>query len=407
MVFHVAVGREQGSIGGRSHAQRHLLLAVVDGGDENARRVELVASQFGHQARAGAVPQPPADQFLDGGPVVDHLARGILELQVLVAVFLGVDHVGQLGLDLFEPEAAAIDVGPAGRIELFLEVGPPLDQFLCHAIIGLGLRRQGRLPTIAGAVGQARQVHPVPLGPDIVQLAQHAALDRIDRVGVKDVVVPLVAGGQDQARLLGHPGHILAFVYAVGHQLFGDDRQAGLQGGDGRRGVQVQWQGEDHAFELVGLCVGQQFVVAGVDLDVLSRFVFGLPAVLGHQAGPRSGRRLARMIAVERPPHAEGADVGDRLDPDEIGIDRADQNAAFIAGADHTDPQGRTDGLVVAELEAGDPAADDHAGRRGSREEVAARHAAGGRLSGLRTRIQGVGAHTAIVPFSLLGSKTA
>ena len=33
--------------------------------DENAGRVELMAAQLGHQAAAGAVPQPPADQFLE------------------------------------------------------------------------------------------------------------------------------------------------------------------------------------------------------------------------------------------------------------------------------------------------------------------------------------------------------
>ena len=102
--------------------------------------------------------------------------------------------------------------------------------------------RQRLLPTVL-----AGQVAAVPLGADVVQIAQHAAPDRVDRVGVEDVVVPLVAGGQDQAGLLGHAGHVLALVDAVGHELFGDHVQAGLHGGDGRRGVQVQRQGDDHA----------------------------------------------------------------------------------------------------------------------------------------------------------------
>ena len=91
VVLDVAVGREQRPVAGGGHAQRMLLLAAVRGGDEDARRVELVAAQFGHQPAAGAVPKPPADQLLDGRPVVDDLARGVLELQILVAELLGID----------------------------------------------------------------------------------------------------------------------------------------------------------------------------------------------------------------------------------------------------------------------------------------------------------------------------
>ena len=65
-----------------------------------------------------------------------------------------------------------------------------------------------------------------------------------------------------QAGLLGHAGHLLALVDAVAHELLGQHVQAGLHGGDGRRGVQVQRQGDDHAFEAVGLGVLDQFLVA-------------------------------------------------------------------------------------------------------------------------------------------------
>ena len=101
VVLDVAVGREQRPVAGGGHVQRMLLLAVVRGGDEDARRVELMAAQFGHQPAAGAVPQPPADQFLDGRPAVNDLARGVLDLQILVAELLGVDDgVFNLGTDL-------------------------------------------------------------------------------------------------------------------------------------------------------------------------------------------------------------------------------------------------------------------------------------------------------------------
>ena len=91
----------------------------------------------------------------------------------------------------------------------------------------------------------------MPLGADVVQLAQQPLADHVDRVVVQDVVVPLMAGGQQQLGLLGHAGHLLALVDAVAHQLFGHHVQAGLHGGDGRRGVQVQRQGDDHRLDAV------------------------------------------------------------------------------------------------------------------------------------------------------------
>ena len=123
-------------------------------------------------------------------------------------------------------------------------------QFLVE-IVGLGIVGLGRpghrlLPAIV-----ARQVAAVPLGADVVQLAQQPLADHLDRVVVEDVVVPLVAGGQEQLGLLGHAGHLLALVDAVAHQLLGQHVQAGLHGGHGRRGVQVQRQGDDHRLDAV------------------------------------------------------------------------------------------------------------------------------------------------------------
>ena len=80
-----------------------------------------MAAQLGHQPAAGAVPEPPADQLLDRRPVVDHLARGVLDLLALVAELLGLDDlVGQLGLDLGQRDAPQVDGRAAGRVQLLL-----------------------------------------------------------------------------------------------------------------------------------------------------------------------------------------------------------------------------------------------------------------------------------------------
>ena len=135
------------------------------------------------------------------------------------------------------------------------------------------------------------------------------------------------------------------------------------------------------ASSAVALGVLEQLLVAAVllvvDLHVPPGFVFGLPAVLGHQARPGGQRRLAGMVAVEGPPDVVRADVGDRLDLDELGIDRAEQHAPLVAGADHADAQRRADGLVVAEVERAQPAADHHARGHAAEDEVAAVHAGG------------------------------
>ena len=123
-------------------------------------------------------------------------------------------------------------------------------------IVGLGRLGHRLLPAIV-----ARQVAAVPLGADRVQLAQHALANQLHRVVIQNVVVTLVTGGQEQLALLGHPRHLLALVDAVAHQLFGNHVQAGLHGGNGRGGVQVQRQGDDHRLDAVLLGVGDQFLV--------------------------------------------------------------------------------------------------------------------------------------------------
>ena len=63
-------------------------------------------------------------------------------------------------------------------------------------------------------------------------------------------------------------------------------------------------------------------------------------------------------------------------DLDELGIDRAEQHASFVAGADHADPQRRADRLLVAEVERAQAAADHHARGHAPLDEVAPRDAA-------------------------------
>ena len=152
----------------------------------------------------------------------------------------------------------------------------------------------------------------MPLGADVVDVAQDAALDRVHRLVVEDVVVPLVAGGQVPPGLLGNAGHLLALVDAVAHELLGDDVQPGPHGGHRHDAVQVQGRGDDHPFQAVGLGVGDQLAVVGVDLDVPARFVLGLPAVLGQQPRADLEQFGLGVVAVEGAVLVVGTDVGDR-----------------------------------------------------------------------------------------------
>ena len=188
---------------------------------------------------------------------------------------------------------------------------------LAMRIVGLELVRHRLLPTVF-----AGQIAAVPLGADVVQLAQHAAPDRVHRVGVEDVVVPLVAGGQDQlgsgsaTRAMSlHSWTLWAISFSVitCRPAFMAAMAAGACRCSGRA---MMTPSRPSSLALLDqLLVAAVLVV--VDLDVPAGLVLGLPAVLRHQSGPGCQRRLARMVAVEGPPDVVGADVGDRLDLDE------------------------------------------------------------------------------------------
>ena len=159
----------------------------------------------------------------------------------------------------------------------------------------------------------------MPLGADVVDLADQALLDLIDRVVVQHAVVPLMADGEDDriavrvAELLGGTGHFLALADVVGHQLFGEHMLALAHRGERGRMVQVQGQGDDHRFDVR---IVEQFLVAVVvDLDVLLGGVAIGPAlrllvdVEQTGAGRVSAWRIP--VAVERAVDAVGANVGD------------------------------------------------------------------------------------------------
>ena len=191
----------------------------------------------------------------------------------------------------------------------------------------------------------------MPLGADVVQVAKQAAADHRDGVVVKDVVVPLMAGGQEEIGLGRHAGHLLALVDAVAHQLLGHHVQAGLHGGNCGGGVQMERQGDNHRLDAVLFRMGEQFLIGGVNLDVLFRFRVALPTVDAHQAGAGLVGLGAVVVAVECPPDVVGADVGDGLDGDELRIDGPQQHAPFVAGADHADAERLGQRGVVVEVQ--------------------------------------------------------
>ncbi len=269
-------------------------------------------------------------------------------------------------LAAFQQGADAGAVGPRLATQA-VQLGVDLLQvFQCFV-------RQLRLPAIA-----ARQVAAVPLRPDVVDVPQQPALEYVDRVVVQDAVVPLVPGGQQSAGLGGHAAHLLAFGHAVGHQLFGQHVLAGQHGLDGHLRVQVQRQGDDHRFH-VG--IGQQVaIVPVVNLDVAAGLVFAAPVVFPHQAGPRQKRAAARLVAVKRAVDVVRADVGNRHDPDELGVVRSDEHAPFVARADHPHPHRIAQRAVVAEVIPAQSGAGHQPGGHAAEQEVASRDAAAVRV---------------------------
>ena len=354
VVVDLAVGREDAAVAHGCDRQRlHLLAGAVHRRHEDAGGVELVAAELGHQASARAVPEPPADQLLQrraNGTVADRLFR--------VAILRGIDGlVEDLRLELGDLLLECVDVGRLGGLEILLPAGELLGE-RCVA-------RHRRLPRVF-----AREVAAVPLGADRVDVSdQFRGADRVDGVVVEDAVVPLVAGGQDLARLAGHAAHLLALVDAVPHQLLGEHVLAGPHRLDGGRGVEVEGKGDHHRLD-VG--VGEHVFVGAVDLHLRAGRVFGGPLVLRHQ--PRAGLVGAGAgdVAVKGSEDVVGANVGDRDDVEILGIVRAEEHAPLVARTEEAHAERVTHALAVAEVDRAEACPGGDAGGHRAREEVAA-----------------------------------
>ena len=79
----------------------------------------------------------------------------------------------------------------------------------------------------------------------------------------------------------------------------------------------------------------EKITVIAIDLDMLSSLVFGLPAVQVHEAASDLVGRRGVIVAVESAVHVVRADVGNRGYLDIFRVDRADQYATFVPGAEN------------------------------------------------------------------------
>src|SRR5207248_6910033 len=123
--------------------------------------------------------------------------------------------------------------------------------------------------------------------------------------------------------------------------------------------------------------------IVALNLDLFLGCLFIGVAILRDQAGSRGGGGVASPVAVERAMNVIWPDVADRNDLHIVAIDRADQNASFIAGADHRDAK-RIANRSVAEILA--------AGRQaggGANAEDALQKVAAFELLGRRRLIEG------------------
>ena len=220
----------------------------------------------------------------------------------------------------------------------------------------------------------------MPLGANVVNVANQAAADLVDGVVVQDAVVPLVTDGQNLVRRSRDPAHLLALGDAVGHQLLGQHMLALAHGVDRRRVVQVERHRDDHRLDVEIRIIEQRLVVAFFsfkDLHVLAGFVFRLPTVNLHQPFARGMGAGRFPIAVKRAIDAVRPNVGDRADVDVVGIQRPDQHAPFVARAQDGDAQPVVDLRPIAEVHRPHAHAGSRPGEHRPLEEVAARRANG------------------------------
>ena len=83
VIFALAMWREQmAAADGLNGERQRFFVFGIDGADENAGGIELVAAELGHQTAAGALPKPPADEFFQR---IDLLVVGELPGAIAVA----------------------------------------------------------------------------------------------------------------------------------------------------------------------------------------------------------------------------------------------------------------------------------------------------------------------------------
>jgi hypothetical protein len=267
-----------------AHDRKRLHLA-----EEDARGIELVAAEFGHQAAARAVVEPPSHQFFHALEVV--LAELVLQL---VVVFFQ---------DRLEPAVA--------------EFGGRLADALGLLDDRLPVRRRRPRP---------REI-AVPERPDMVDVPEHTGVDQLGRVGVEHAVMPLVADREDAVCLLGNLDHLLALADGAGHQLLAQDVLAGAHARDRDRGVQVKGQGDDDGLEV--------FFLLEHLLEVRVHVAFG------HRVGlvfPVHGLvALARgrgRLAFDDAPTVVRADVAEGDELEILGVVVAHEDAPLVAATD-------------------------------------------------------------------------
>ena len=168
------------------------LAVLPQGADEDAGGVQLVAAQFGHQpppVRSHNRQRHSSSMAERGGrwPSVDRLVAEVRRVERLVRV-PGLP-LGDLLLPTARSSAGSFSF--ASFFSKLLQSCRRSCRSTCLAVERDFAARQRLLPTVA-----AWQVAAVPLGANVVDLAQQAPVNQIHGVVVQHAVVPLVAGRQ-------------------------------------------------------------------------------------------------------------------------------------------------------------------------------------------------------------------
>lgn len=252
---------------------------------------------------------------------------------------LGLFGFGQVG-DVFDSRFGSDDLG-LEALDLSGPFGQLAHELAFFHVLGFGAFGERHLPAVV-----AGQVASVPLGANVVDVADNGRIDQVRGVIVEDVVVALVPDRKVFLRFVRDADHLLALGDRVTHELFGQDVAAFFHGEDRRGRVQVQGQTDDDAFDPELVDFSEQVAVVFEDLDVLTRLRFRSPAVFLHEAGPDGGGGRAVAVAVERAVLVVRANIGDRDDLNVARVKPADQDAAFVARAEDRDANRLIDDAV-------------------------------------------------------------